>query len=377
MTCENTETKPLATAKEEISTEISPENASWAVSRRLVARDVMQSKVPAASVSHSVIDTIRVMNKYHLIQLPVQVVYGADAAERTFVGTVRAKDILEEIVSSAASLERVYYDWQVLNLPVGKVMRHKVRSVSAGDDLERVISMMSVENLDALMVVDGTKGLGYIRSSHVLDLLIRLGNMFQLIVGEGFQEMSTAFSLSLVNFAKLLQAGPFAVSRTMTKPTLFLEESDDLMKAMSIFASGYWRNVPVLTADGGFSGILCDRDIIRFLAEIRMGDEIEEILFDGKLSRSAMREKTVSEIMQRDVQTVPGEMPLWEACDFMIRKDVRCLAVYDKEKGFCGLLNQADLIKGFSALIQMYPNVLNLLGSEDIKRVGLHRSSAE
>lgn len=374
MPYEMIDTKPLETA-ERGQCEMKPDSAGWAVSRRLVARDVMQSSVPAALVSHSVLNTIRVMHKHRLIQVPVQVVYGEDSNERTFVGMVRAKDIFEEVLSSATSLERAYYDWQVLNLPVSKVMRHKVRSVAVNDDLERVISTMSVENLDALMVMDGARGLGYIRSSAVLDLLIRLGNMFRLIVGEGFQEMSTSFSLSLVNFAKLLQTGPFAVSRIMTKPTLFLEEQDDMMKAMSIFASGYWRYIPVLTDEGGFAGILCDRDIIRFLAEIRMGDEIEEILFDGKLSRQAMREKTVSEIMQRDVQTVTGDMPLWEACDFMIRKDIRCLAICEGQKGFCGLLSQADLIKGFSALIQMYPNVLNLLGSEDIENISKYRTA--
>jgi CBS-domain-containing membrane protein len=345
-----------------------PDVASWAVSRHLLAQDVMQHSVPAANVSHSVIDAIRMMHKHCLIQLPVQVIYGTDACERTFVGTVRAKDIFDAIVSSASSLERAYYDWHVLSLPVSTVMRHTVRSVSAGDDLERVISTMTVEHLDALMVLDGTRGLGYVRSSDVLDLLIRLGNMFQLILGEGFQEMSTAFSLSLLNFAKMLQAGPFSVSRIMTRLTMFLEEQDDMMKAMSIFASGYWRYVPVLTAEGGFSGILSDRDMLRFLAGIRTGDEIEEILFDGKLSRSAMREKTICEIMQRDIQTVSGETPLWEACESLIRRDQRCLAVHDNQKGFCGILSQSDLIKGFSSLIQMYPNVLNLLGSEDLRK---------
>ncbi|MCE5186578.1 MAG: CBS domain-containing protein [Planctomycetaceae bacterium] len=340
--------------------------ASWAVMQRLVAGDIMQSRVPAASVNHSVIDAVRMMHEHQLIQLPVQVVYGEDSAERTFIGTVRAKDIFEAIVSSSFSMERAYYDWQVLNLPVSKVMRHKVRSVAASDDLERVISAMSVENLDALMVMDGTRGLGYVRSGAILDVLIRLGNMFQLILGEGLQEMSTAFSLSLLNFAKLLQAGPFAAGRIMTKPTLFLEEQEDMMKAMSIFASGYWRYIPVLTEEGGFAGILCDRDMLKFLAEIRTGDELEDILFDGKLSRSALREKTVREIMQRDVQTIPGEMPLWEACDFVVRNDLRCLAVYDPQNGFCGILSQSDMIRGFSALIQMYPNVMNLLGAEDV-----------
>lgn len=365
-----TDVLPLDCAEPEDTSQVMMRNASWAFSRQLLARDIMQTEVPAANVSHSVIDTIRLMHRHRLIQLPVQVIYGKDTNERTFVGMVRAKDIFEEIVSSASSLERAYYDWHVLNLPVSKVMRHKLRSVSAGDDLERVISAMSVEHLDSIMVMDGTRGLGYIRSGEVLDLLIRLGNMFQLILGEGFQEMSSGFSLSLLNFAKLLQAGPFALNRIMKKPTLFLEERDDMMKAMSLFASGYWRYMPVLTDEGGFAGILCDRDVLGFLAEIRTGDEIEDILFDGKLSRSAMREKTVRDIMQKDVQSIAGETPLWEACECLIRKELRCLAVYEKEHGFCGIVSQSDLIKGFSALIQMYPNVLNLLGSEESEKAG-------
>lgn len=337
--------------------------ATWTECRHLLARNIMHKRVPGAQVSHSIIDTIRLMHKHRLVQLPVLV---GDARERTIVGTIRVKDIFSEIVSGVSAMERAYYDWDTLNLPVSRMMRQKLRCVSAQDDLERVISVMSVERLDSLLVTDGNCGLGYISSSDVLTVLIRLGSMFQLILGEDLQEMSTAFSLSLLNFVKFLQEGSFSVSRIMSKPSLFLEEQDDVMKAMSVFASGYWRKVPVMTEEGKFAGILSDRDMLGFLASIRLGDEIEEVIFSGRLSRSAMRDKTVGEIMRPGVQTVSAEMPLWEACEYLVHNDQGCLAVHEKQNGFCGILSQSDLIRGFSLLIQMYPNVLNLLGADDL-----------
>jgi CBS-domain-containing membrane protein len=325
----------------------------------------MHTRIHGAGVSHSVIDTIRLMHKHRLFELPVLI--GNNARERTIIGIVRLQDIFREIVSGVSAMERAYYDWEALNLPVSRIMRQKLRCVSAQDDLERVISVMSVERLDSLLVTDGTCGLGYISSSDVLTVLIRLGNMFQLILGEELQEMSTGFSLSLLNFVKFLQAGSFSVSRIMSKPSLFVEEQDDVMKAMSIFASGYWRYVPVMTEEGKFAGVLSDCDMLGFAANIRMGDEIEEIIFSGRLSRSAMRDKTVGELMRPGLQTISAEMPLWEACEYLVNNDQKCLAVHENRGGFCGILSQTDLIRGFSLLIQMYPNVLNLLGAEDLQ----------
>lgn len=339
--------------------------AGWTESRHLLARDIMQRKVHGAQVSHTVIDTIRLMHKHQLVQLPVLI--GSDTHERTIIGVVRLRDIFSEIVSGACALERAYYDWDTLNLCVSKVMRQKLRCVGSQDDLERVISVMGVERLDSMLVTDHACGLGYISSDDILHVLIRLGSMFQLILGEDLEEMSTAFSLSLLNFVKLLQAKSFSVGRIAGKPSLFLEEQDDVMKAMSVFASGYCHYVPVMTEEGRFAGILSDRDLLGFLAKIRMGDEIEEIVFSGKLSRSAMRDKTVGEIMQPGIQSVSAEMPLWEACGQLVSTSQRCLAVHDKQSGFCGILSQFDLIRGFSLLIQMYPNVLNLLGAEDLE----------
>jgi CBS-domain-containing membrane protein len=338
-----------------------PQGEIWDDCRHLLARDIMQARLHGAAVSHSVIDTVRLMHKYHLLQCPVLI--GNEPRERTIIGVVRAKDIFNEIVTGACALERAYYDWQALDFPVSRLMRHKLRCVGPHDDLERVISVMSAEQLDSLLVTDGTCGLGYLSSTDVLTVLIRLGSMFQLILGEDLQEMRSAFSLSLLNFVKLLQAGSFSVSRIMTKPSVFLEEHDDVMKAMSLLASGYWRYVPVMTEEGKFAGILSDSDMLGFLASIRMGDEIEEVIFSGRLSRSALRDKTVGELIRPGIQTVAAEMPLWEACEYLVSNDHKCLAVHEKQSGFCGLLSQSELIRGFGLLIQMYPNVLNLLGA--------------
>ncbi len=336
-----------------------------ALSSRLRVQDIMQENIPGTWSTEPVIATLKTMHKSGLVRLPVRVMYGTTDQEQTFIGSIRARDIFNEIVSSASPLERSYYDWNVLNYPVSKIMRHKIRVVSMDSGIERAVAALSVESLDSVLITDGAHGTGCIRSKDLLRLLHRLGNIFDIILGDETGEMTETLSLSLLDFMKMLQEGPFTAKQMMQKPTLFLEEQDDLMKAMSLFASGYSRNIPVLTDDGGFSGFISDRNILRFLAGLRVGNTEEDVLYEGKLSRSALRDKTIADLMQRENQFIPGDVYFWRACYTMLENNFTCQPVYDKENNTYGILTSSDLIKGLRDLIQIYPNILKLLTSDE------------
>ncbi len=337
-----------------------------ALSSNLRVQDIMDDYIPAAWSTEPVIASLKTMHKNGLVQLPVRVMYGTSDQEHTFIGSIRAKDIFGDIVSSTSPLERSYYDWDVLNYPVSKVMRHKIRSISADSGMERAIAALSVESLDSVLVADGTQGAGCIQSRDVLRLLHRLGNIFDIILNDETGEMNQVLSLCLLNFMEMLQKGPFKARQMMHKPTLFLEEQDDLMKAMSLFASGYGRNIPVLTDEGIFSGFVSDRDVLGFLAGLRVGNTEEDILYEGKLSRAALRDITISDIMQPEKHFVQGEVFFWEVCDTILENNLTCLPVYDKEADTYGVLTPSNLIKGLRDLIQIYPNILRLLTVEEL-----------
>ena len=338
----------------------------WALSSNLRVQDIMNDYIPAAWSTEPVIASLKTMHKNGLVQLPVRVMYGTSEREQTFIGSIRAKDIFREIVSSASPLERSYYDWDVLNYPVSKVMRHKTRTVSIDSGMERAIAALSVESLDSVLVADGPQGAGCIQSCDVLRLLRRLGNIFDIIRNDDTGEMDQVLSLSLLSFIEMLQKGPFTARQMMHKPTLFLEEQDDLMKAMSLFASGYGRNIPVLTDEGAFSGFVSDRDVLGFLAGLRVGNTEDDVLYEGKLSRSALRDITISDIMPEDGPFVEGNVYFWEVCDTMLENNLTCLPVFDKEANTYGILTSADLIKGLRDLIQVYPNILRLLTVDEM-----------
>jgi CBS-domain-containing membrane protein len=350
-----------------------PDSGGAATTVSLRAVDLMRPVIPAAQLTDSVFDVVQMMDSHGLRSLPVQLDRHRHRGAPAFAGTLRAKDIFQAIVAGTSTLERCYYDWNVLDMPAARLMKPAFASVDARWGMEKVIAALTVESLDGMVVVDDGQSVGYLYSNDVLDLLIRMGDIFKLLLDDDFKEMTQDLCMVLSKFVQLLRTGVFSVQQIMKTPTLFLEDDDDLMKAMSMFASGYCNYLPVLTAAGAFAGIVSDRDVLHELASLDRGDPVNEVLFDGRLSRQALRDKTVADVMQRQPQTLDGRMHFWEAGQFLLERDVRCLIVRS-QGGAHGLLSQSSLIKGFCNLIEVYPNVMELLGADDQTQTELRQA---
>ncbi|MCL5023339.1 MAG: CBS domain-containing protein [Nitrospirae bacterium] len=93
-------------------------------------------------------------------------------------------------------------------------------------------------------------------------------------------------------------------------------------------------------------GFLTIGDILRavfppYMSLMNLGD----FTWDGMVEDMAKKagQRKVSEMMTRDVITVPEEAPLMECVDHMIKNNVKRLPVIGKDGRVAGILYEADV----------------------------------
>jgi len=106
------------------------------------------------------------------------------------------------------------------------------------------------------------------------------------------------------------------------------------------------KGLPVLDDCGKLVGLLSMGDILKaaFPSYMSMMD-LGEFTWDGMVESLAKKVsgKSVESIMTRQVVTVPGDAPLMECVDHMLKKDVKRLIVLDKEGKVAGMLYERDV----------------------------------
>ena len=127
------------------------------------------------------------------------------------------------------------------------------------------------------------------------------------------------------------------VGEVMTTRLITLSPSDTLKTAREIMKKARIRHLPVLSAQGGFIGLLTQRDLLKAsvsqFADVNsdVRDEIE-----GSIP--------VSEVMSADVLTIPSDMPLSQAAELLLAHKYGCLPVLDNGH-LAGILTEADFVK--------------------------------
>jgi len=127
------------------------------------------------------------------------------------------------------------------------------------------------------------------------------------------------------------------VSDVMTQKLITLSPSDTLKMAREIMKKARIRHLPVLSPQGGFIGLITQRDLLKaslshfadVQAEVR--DEIEASI-------------PVSEIMSTDVLTIPPDMPISQAGELLLAHKFGCLPVLEAGE-LRGILTEADFVK--------------------------------
>lgn len=106
------------------------------------------------------------------------------------------------------------------------------------------------------------------------------------------------------------------------------------------------KGLPVLDSAGKMVGFLSMGDILRsvFPSYLSLMD-LGHFTWDGMVEGLAkkMKDHPVSEMMTRNVITVPEDAPLMECVDHMIKKNVKRLPVISKDGKVIGMLYERDI----------------------------------
>lgn len=127
------------------------------------------------------------------------------------------------------------------------------------------------------------------------------------------------------------------VSDVMTTKLITLSPSDSLKTARDIMQKARIRHLPILSPQGGFVGLLSQRDLLKatvsHFADVQ--PDVREQIEAGI---------PVSEVMSADVLTIPPEMPLSQAGELMLAHKFGCLPVLDCGQ-LRGILTETDFVK--------------------------------
>jgi CBS domain-containing protein len=116
------------------------------------------------------------------------------------------------------------------------------------------------------------------------------------------------------------------------------------------------KGLPVIDDSGAMVGFLSMGDILKavfppYLRLMNLGD----FTWDGMVEDLARKvgDKIVSDLMTRDVVTVPEAAPLMECVDHMLKSDVKRLPVVDASGKILGMLYERDVFFAiFKAMLQ-------------------------
>lgn len=127
------------------------------------------------------------------------------------------------------------------------------------------------------------------------------------------------------------------VKDVMATQLITLTPLDTVKTARETMEKAHIRHLPVLSPEGGFVGLITHRDLLKAalsnFADIPglVRDEIEDGI-------------PVSEIMRKDVLTIPPDMSIRQAGEILLTHKYGCLPVLDN--GYLsGILTEVDFVK--------------------------------
>lgn len=126
------------------------------------------------------------------------------------------------------------------------------------------------------------------------------------------------------------------VSEIMTKDLVTLTVNDDLVTAEEVFKKHNIRHIPIV--DGStIIGMLSYTDLLR----ISFADAVDE--HEQTVDTMVYNMFTISQVMARDVISVPSNTTIKEVAQFLAQKEFHALPIVDDGK-LLGLVTTTDLI---------------------------------
>jgi acetoin utilization protein AcuB len=132
----------------------------------MLVREVMQPRVVTVTPTTTLPDAIRLTNQRRIRHLPV-------IEDGELVGIVSDRDLKRAMASSATALEAHELTYLLNKLTVGEIMTGVVVTISPLAPVENAARLMVEERIGALPVLDGSRLVGIVTETDVLQLFVK------------------------------------------------------------------------------------------------------------------------------------------------------------------------------------------------------------
>ncbi|HJP84669.1 MAG TPA: CBS domain-containing protein [Gemmatimonadaceae bacterium] len=125
----------------------------------------------------------------------------------------------------------------------------------------------------------------------------------------------------------------------MTTDVVIAAPETSLREAISILADNHVGGVPVLR-HGKVVGVFSAADLLSYITDLNAGPPSDSL----RRRRTTLEEITVSELMTREVKTLPPNCSVEQAADFMRKNQIHRVLVMEGQK-LVGIVTTTDVAK--------------------------------
>jgi len=355
---------------------------------RLV-EDIMNHDVKTLTLDDTVQVCLKFMKDYKVRHVPVVDIPTEKEGEPYFVGIVSQRDLFRQVSPYVGKIGEEETDLKALRQTLAQVVTRNPRSVSPQTPIPDMITFMVEDRIDMVPVLDDGDLVGIVTSVDIVKLFVRLGAIRRLHVKAGkvggnpqggnpknkqFLDLLSRGSDEVVD---VLSSVLRTVEDVMTEQVVYLKEQDNLAKAMDVMQEGKFRHVLIVDKQGRLTGIISDRDILRYLPMRSRQSQIQGACSAGRQCRprsnppSAGRDEVfrsnlfdvapedaslglpVKNIMNRKIVHVLPTCGFYDAVKMLHEMKISCLPVVDDEKKLRGIVTATDVMRGLLAAYKL------------------------
>lgn len=216
------------------------------------------------------------------------------------------------------------------DVTVGDLMSREPEAVSPDTPVAEVVERLVARDYTALPVIDRErKVVGVIGDSDLLSTgLTRLSVSLHKVVGADLVR----------EFLARLKTEGASVRQAMTTPALTVRPATPLKEAAHLMHARGLKRLPVVDEENRLVGVLGRLDILQSITSgysRRMAPHA---------ARLPQEHRTVGEIMERDVPSVPETAPLLDVAEKLLTSDVKRVLVVDRDGRPTGIITDTDII---------------------------------
>lgn len=322
---------------------------------RLV-KDIMVEDVKTLTLDDSVETCLKFMKDNEVRHVPVIDV--APESERSYlVGVISERDLLRQISPYVGKIGEEETDRKALQQKLGQIVTRDPKCVSRETPIPDMIKLMLDSRIDMVPVLDDGELVGIVTASDIIKLFVRLDAIRQLYVKSGTvgrnRRLVDLLAGGSDEVALALSSVLRRVEDIMTERVVWLQEQDQLGKAIEVMRKGRFRHLPIVNGQKKLVGIVSDRDILHYLpmrrSQRRVRTEVFRWrLFDVDLQDPSLR-LPLKRIMKRNVAYVFASSSFYEAVKQLHERKISCLVVVDQDKEIRGIITVTDVMRGLLA----------------------------